>query len=127
MRPAKRLERQYIANGRANAATRQAGCCKYCFEPFNVSPATADHRTARSKGGSNLPHNIDAVCEACNTLKGDMSAGAYSKAIKQPSSGASLDLQLAHSRRRLWLKTHRACRNILRFVGLPDIGPLASA
>ena len=126
MRPAKRLERQYITAGRADAARRQADCCKYCFEPFNVSAATADHRQARNKGGSNLSHNIDAVCASCNLLKGSMTPGAFAKIIKRPPPGSELGLLMAWSRRRLWLATHRACRNILRAVGRPDIGPLAA-
>ncbi|OAM73049.1 HNH endonuclease [Devosia elaeis] len=119
------MERDLISKGRKAAAARQAGCCKYCFVPFSVSPATAEHRVPRSKGGSNLGHNIDAACERCNKLKATMGAKRFVGVIKgTPQIGAPLELTLAWSRRRIWLKTHRVCRDIGRIVGMADTGPL---
>lgn len=106
-----------------DASIRQGYCCKYCFEPFKVSPATADHRVPRSMGGMTLEDNIDAVCRACNCLKDRMTAGEFTKAIKSPSG--SVGMLLAYSRRRIWLAAHRACRNIKRGAGLNDNGPLS--
>lgn len=119
------MRKEFIAKGRSAAATRQGGCCKYCFEPFAVSPATAEHRVPRSKGGSNLAHNIDAACARCNKLKAAMTVGEFLKRIKHPDGG-SVELLLAASRRRIWLRTHRARRRIGQFVGIEldlPIGP----
>ena len=125
MSPAKRMERGFITRSRASASASQAHCCKYCFEPFSVSPATAEHRVPRSKGGSNLEHNIDAACKRCNTLKGSMTAGQFVKAIKTPAG--SLEMLLAYARRRIWLKTHRASRAIGRAAGFVPVTPIGRA
>lgn len=122
MNPTLRIEREFITKGRATASARQSNCCKYCFEPFTVSPATAEHRVPRSKGGSNLEHNIDAACGRCNKLKGSMTAGQFVAAIK--SGGGTLEMMLAWSRRRIWIRTHRACRDIGRAVGFVVEGPI---
>ena len=107
---------------RAEAAARQGHCCKYCFEPFSVSPATADHRKPRSAGGMNFADNIDAACVSCNSLKGSMSAGAFLKAIK--AAAGPLPMLLAYARRRIWLSAHRASRNIGRAAGVEINNPL---
>lgn len=126
-RSAWQMERDFIKAGRNEALVRQSGCCKYCFEPLTATTATAEHRVARSNRGSNLKHNIDAACQPCNRLKGSMTAGQFLKAIKNP--GVRWEFLLAQSRRRIWLRMHRACRNIGRAVGMEvklPIGPIAS-
>lgn len=119
-----KIERSIIARGRAEAVEKQAHCCKYCFEPFSVSPATAEHRVPRSKGGSNLPHNIDAACSRCNSLKGSLTSGQFLKMIKRVDGITEMEHMMAYSRRRIWLTAHRACRNIGRSVGMLVDGPL---
>lgn len=113
-----RLEIQRIKEGREAAWQQQKGCCKYCYTPLKKEEVTADHRIARSKGGSNLPMNIDAVCEPCNVAKDNMNPGVFLREIKNPTPGASFLLHLAWSRRRVSLKMHRAVRNIGRAAGV---------
>lgn len=127
MPSAKQIERNIIKRGRDAALSAQSGCCKYCFEPLTAATATAEHRVARSAGGSNLAHNIDAACLRCNRLKGTATAGAFLKAIKFPTIGADLELLLANARRKIWLKTHRSCRAIGRAVGMAVSSPVGAA
>lgn len=122
MRENKYSPRTMIRRGRIKAENRQGYCCKYCFEPFSVSPATADHRKPRSAGGMNFADNIDAVCVSCNSLKGSMSAGAFLKAIK--AATGPQPMLLAYARRRIWLSAHRASRNIGRAAGVEINNPL---
>lgn len=112
------LEIQKMREGREAAWEVQKGCCKYCYSPLSKHELTADHRVPRSKGGSNLSVNIDALCKSCNTAKGSMNPGLFLREIKNPSHGASFPLLMAWSRRKVSLKMHRAIRNIGRMYGV---------
>lgn len=125
-RYAKQIEQEIIRRGRGAALAAQSGCCKYCFEPLTEKTVTAEHRVPRSMGGSNLAHNIDAACLRCNRLKGLSSPGEFLKAIKFPTVASELELLLAHSRRKIWLKTHRSCRAIGRAVGMQVASPVGA-
>lgn len=116
--PAWKQQQISVRKSKEKALIDQAGCCKYCFEPMQPKRATADHRKAKKNGGGNEKKNIDAVCFSCNQLKGHKTAGDFLKLIKFPPEGSPLGLLLANSRRRVWLKTHRAVRNIARASGL---------
>jgi hypothetical protein len=119
----KKVVAEMLRRGKTAALEAQSGCCKYCFEPLTVRLATAEHRVPKSKGGSNLAHNIDAACADCNLAKATMTAGAFLKAVKQPE-GHGFHIWRAWMRRRLWLATHRACRNIGYAAGLMNTTPL---
>lgn len=114
---AQKREHDLIKAGRKEALEAQNGFCRYCYAPISEEEATADHRIPRSKGGSNLAHNIDALCSPCNNAKGHMNPGIFLKEIKNPSPGSPLPLLLSWSRRKIWLKTHRACRYIGEMAG----------
>jgi 5-methylcytosine-specific restriction endonuclease McrA len=113
-------EREKIKKGRTEALKRQNGFCFYCYEPITFLEATADHKIPKSKGGSNLEFNINAVCNACNQAKKDKSHAVYLKEIKLPNKNGDLELLLAWSRRKIWLKAHRSCRSI---YGIFDLEP----
>ena len=45
--------------------------CAYCMSPFGEQlPATLDHKTALSRGGSHSIDNLTAACGPCNRRKG---------------------------------------------------------
>lgn len=101
---------------RVEAWIAQEGKCQYCHEPIKRAAATADHKVARINGGTTKRENIKAACVACNKTKGNLSEGAYLKKIKSPAPGDNLHVWLAWSRRRIWLRTERACQRITRMV-----------
>lgn len=114
----KKLERTYIVTGRNEALERQCSCCRYCYEPITSDTVTADHRVSRKQGGSNLKHNIDAVCKPCNQAKGCMTEGQFLKVIKNPPLGSHVSILLTFARRKIWIKTHKTCKNISNVVGM---------
>jgi hypothetical protein len=120
---AKQVEAHFLRGYKAEALTEQAGCCKYCFAPLTGSTATADHVRPRSKGGTSMRRNIVAACVECNAAKGSMPVGAFNRAIRVPE-GHGLHIWRAWSRRRIWLATHRACRNIGYSVGIENTTPV---
>lgn len=121
---ARKAEADFLRRARIEALTEQSGCCKYCFEPLTIAKATADHVVARRNGGTNARANIVACCAACNVAKGCMTASSFLRAIRAPLPGSRLGVLMAWSRRRIWLATHRASRNIRRSVGLPNESPV---
>lgn len=54
----------------------QSATCFYCGITFSDEPAssqrTVDHRTARSRGGSDALSNLVFACYACNQRKRDL-------------------------------------------------------
>jgi 5-methylcytosine-specific restriction endonuclease McrA len=102
---------------RTEALAEQGNGCAYCFAPLTAKCATADHKKARSKGGTTEKENIKAACAPCNTAKGSNSEAAFKRRIKNPEPGDSILIWLAWSRRRIWLATRRACKRIAESVG----------
>lgn len=50
---------------------QQLGCCAGCARSFSDElPVTIDHVVPLSRGGSNLPDNIQLMCMSCNDSKG---------------------------------------------------------
>lgn len=112
-------EQTWLRVFRADAATEQRGRCRYCGEPLSAANITGDHLLARSRGGTTERNNIKAACRDCNMTKGSLSESAFLALIKrQPEPGSSIYLWLAWSRRRLWMRTHRACERIARAAGI---------
>ena len=50
---------------------QQDGRCKGCNDHFRVRNMTVDHITPWSQGGSNAMENLQLLCGACNSTKGD--------------------------------------------------------
>jgi len=122
-RKTKMIEADIVRRSRLEAWEKQARCCKYCFEPLTFAKSTAEHRVPKSKGGTNMRANIDAACAPCNRAKGSTSAKAFLAMLRHPE-GVPFNVLMAWSRRRIWLATHRACRNIRRSVGLDNNTPV---
>lgn len=114
-----RLADGYYRMNRQEAATQQGQKCQYCYSGLNLRNTTADHRKAKSKGGSDHRHNIVAACFACNQAKANMTEARFIKAIKQPPQpGAHLSIMLAWMRRKINLRAERSARNLQRmFIG----------
>jgi len=50
---------------------RQAGHCAGCGVHFPLRNLTVDHVVSRSRGGSDHISNLQLLCGACNSMKGD--------------------------------------------------------
>ena len=50
---------------------RQQGKCNGCQYPFHFRNLTVDHKTPQSKGGTDHIENLQLLCAACNSTKGD--------------------------------------------------------
>ena len=50
---------------------KQAGDCNGCGEHFQLRNLTIDHITPRSRGGPDADENLQLLCGACNSLKGN--------------------------------------------------------
>lgn len=107
-------EQTWVRVFRADACTSQGGLCRYCQEPLTRTTLTGDHAVPRALGGTTERSNIRAACANCNLAKGRMPEKAFLSAIKTLAPGASLRMMLAYSRRRIWVRTHRACERIER-------------
>lgn len=109
-------EESWLRAFRADSATEQKGLCRYCKEPLTRLNISADHVTPRSKGGTTERANIKAACRDCNRAKGSMSEKDFVAAIKTLVPESPLHIMLAFMRRRIWVRTHRACERIERFA-----------
>lgn len=90
----------------------RGGKCAYCHAPVARCDVTGDHVQPITGGGNTARENIKAACRPCNLSKGRLTEGAFLKAIKSPKPGDSIHVWLAWSRRRIWLRTERACKRI---------------
>lgn len=105
-------ERAWIKLYRAEARSQQCGRCAYCAAPIRIAATTADHVRPIKRGGATNQTNIKATCGPCNKSKGCMGAAAFLKLIRNPSRGDGRYIFEAWSRRRIWMKTWRACERI---------------
>ena len=49
----------------------QEGICNGCRVTFPFRNFTVDHVISRSRGGTDHPDNLQLLCAACNSLKGN--------------------------------------------------------
>lgn len=113
----------WVKIARQAAMKDQGGRCLYCFERLSFRSATAEHRKARSQGGTDEKTNIGATCQPCNSLKGKMPEKTFLKRLKSPARGDGVAWWMAWSRRRINLATVRTRTRIIRFAGLQDVDP----
>lgn len=113
-----RLDRAFLKAHRLDAIIRQHGYCIYCTEPISGELVTADHVHPKAKGGSDGADNLVGACRPCNAVKGDMSAKAFMRLLRDPPAGASIHIHLAAARLRIWSATHATCGRISKAVGI---------
>ncbi len=59
----------------------QNGKCNGCGKKFDIRNLTVDHIKAWSKGGTERGHNLQLLCGACNSTKGDRTQGEFKKRL----------------------------------------------
>ena len=70
----RRTDQGELANYRTHRHTlfgRQEGLCAGCRHDFPFRNFTVDHVVPRSRGGTDHLDNLQLLCGACNSLKGD--------------------------------------------------------
>jgi 5-methylcytosine-specific restriction endonuclease McrA len=116
LRRTRSRDRAWIKMFTLDAWIKQGCKCAYCHEPMRREDLTGDHVDPLIHGGSTKRENIKAACRPCNLTKGSMTEAAFLKAIKSPKPGCDIHIWLAWFRRRLWLRTERACKRIEAMV-----------
>lgn len=119
IRREKDFERFNLRKFRAEALVKQNYKCRYCRDLMTSETVTAEHKKPKYIGGRTEANNIAASCYPCNNAKQTMTDGEFMREVKQPRRTAHINIWRAHIRRKLNLATERACRNILRAVGMP--------
>lgn len=107
---------KWIQVARTEALSVQKGKCLYCKAPLRCSEATADHKRPKRRGGLDCRDNIAAACEFCNRAKGAMWETKFWRKIKSKTPPTTPDLMLIWASRRIWKRTHSACRRIEQSV-----------
>ena len=63
----------------------QEGKCNGCQVPFHFRNITIDHIHPRSKGGTDDPDDLQLLCAACNSTKGDRTQEYLIQKLKEQS------------------------------------------
>lgn len=68
------IEKRYIFDyeERKAALKRSGGICACCGKKLTTKTMTMDHIIPISRGGTNKPENLIALCESCNKQKGNL-------------------------------------------------------
>ena len=59
---------------------KQSGRCMYCGRKFALEVTEVEHKTPRTRGGTDRVSNLHITCRRCNGRKGDMTDGEFRKA-----------------------------------------------
>lgn len=107
-------DHRWLRVKRDRALIMQDGRCLYCRTHLSRQNATADHRQAKSRGGTDSSQ-IDATCKFCNSAKGTMSSSAFKKLLRGDGC-LSWPANLCRSSRRVNLEGDRAVKRIRRLI-----------
>lgn len=116
------IEERYIFNYEERKATlkRSGGICACCGKKLTTKTMTMDHIIPISRGGTNEPENLIALCEPCNKQKGNllyMPIGYY-KAMENQSELRQMERHVEK-----WFATVKDQFDIERF---PLIAPMTN-
>jgi 5-methylcytosine-specific restriction endonuclease McrA len=107
---------KWIQVARTEALTEQKGKCLYCKAPLHCGEATADHKIAKRRGGRDARENIAAACGFCNQAKGHEHEAKFWSFIVGKRPPKKLEHKIIWASRRIWQRTHKACKRIERSV-----------
>lgn len=113
-----RMDAAFLRAFRTDDWAGRGNKCAYCLDRLKRSDVTGDHVVPRSNGGATKRGNIKAACQPCNNCKGSYSEKVFKRMVHRLPRKASLHLRLTNIRWRLNLRTERAEKRILAFVGL---------
>jgi 5-methylcytosine-specific restriction endonuclease McrA len=67
-------ERSYLRHARQirEAMLCVDAHCAYCREPVDLNNSSLDHKTPKSRGGTNSLSNLVLACRRCNRFKGSL-------------------------------------------------------
>ena len=91
-KPPRRSDQGPIPHYRTQKHTlfgRQEGYCNGCKIPFPFRNFTIDHITPRSQSGTDHPENLQLLCGACNSTKGDRDQRYLLAALKRQNERIS--------------------------------------
>lgn len=78
---------------------RQKGKCNGCKVQFPMRNMTVDHIKPFSKGGSDKPSNLQLLCGACNSTKGNGTQAQFQKRLKQQGVAKSTSTSSSTSKK----------------------------
>ena len=80
---------------------RDGGSCSYCGKGWGLGVAIhVDHLLPRAWQGKDVPENLAAACEDCNTLKGTCDLEAFAGMLERHGRIASAAALIASVRAR---------------------------
>lgn len=116
------IEERYIFcyEERKTALKRSGGICACCGKKLTTKTMTMDHIIPISRGGTNEPENLIALCEDCNKQKGNMlyMPIGYYKAMENRSELLRMERHVE-----AWFSTVKDQFDIERF---PLIAPITN-
>ena len=77
----------------------QGGKCKGCGKKFDSRNLTVDHIRAFSKGGGERLNNLQLLCGACNSLKGDGTMAQLKRKLGQQGVVKSSSRKVSSARK----------------------------
>ena len=112
--------RLFTYEERSATLKRSSGVCACCGKKLTTKTMTMDHIIPISRGGTNEPDNLVALCPECNKEKGNLLylPRAYYLAVKNNSELARMEKHVEK-----WFQTVKDQFDIERF---PLIGPVTN-
>ena len=115
----KRTDKIFATVFKVDDWSARGGRCHYCRERIPRAAVTADHATAKAKGGTTNRENIKASCFRCNNAKGTLSEAQFMGILHSPNAPRDLNHIAVWARFRLERQRQRLLRRICKYAGLP--------